>query len=266
MYFSRSRFRLLQSGLKHKRLLTSLSVPPTGSQSPHPQLSSAEIVLSNQYRDIVNITPMETEQYYDNMAKDYDFVIGSWTYDLPQQMTEVISKIISDNDMRTTIANGEPLRILDCGCGSGLVGVKLKSAFSSTFDFSITGVDLSEQMLEQAKTLKIYSELIKTDMNKNGIPLDDNSFDVLTCLGTTSYLEPEITTREWVRVAKPGALISFVHKTSVWPKWETLQEQLVKEGNWERLWVSDELPYLPGCDIFKDEQAKIYVYRKTQNS
>jgi len=194
------------------------------------------------------------------MAKDYDHVLAMWKYDMPQQVSEAIRESISKGYLQTIRAKGEILRVLDCGCGTGLVGVTLKSIKSS--HFLITGVDISEQMLEKAKNRNVYDELTKIDINKNGLPFDDNTFDVLACVGTTTYLEPEITTREWLRVAKPGALIAFTHKTSIRANWEKLQDQLAIEGKWEFLWVSDDLLYLQEVDTYQDERVKIYLYRK----
>jgi len=257
MYFSRLRYGFVQFAMKHKRLLTSCSVLLAGAQiAPH---NSEDMDLSKKYSDVGEAR--DCGEYYNEMAKDYDHVLAMWKYDMPQRVSEVISKFISNGDLHTIIAKGETLRVLDWGCGTGLVAVALKSALSNTLNFFITGVDISEEMLEQAKARNVYAELTKTDLNKNGLPFDENSFDVLTCVGTTTYLEPEITTREWLRVTKPGAVITFTHKTSVWSIWEKLQEQLVKEGEWELLWVSDELPYLQ-VETFKDERAKIYAYRK----
>jgi len=239
-------------------LLISGSVLLAGAQvAPH---ISTDMDLTKKYSSVGEAT--DPEEYYNEMAKDYDYVLSMWKYDMPQQVSEVISKSISNGDLHAIIAKGETLRVLDCGCGTGLVAVALKSALSSTINFFITGVDISEEMLERAKTRNIYAELTKTDLNKNGLPFDENSFDVLTCVGTTTYLEPEITTSEWLRVTKPGAVITFTHKTSVWPIWEKLQEQLVKEGKWELLWVSDELPYIQEVEEYEEVRAKIYAYRK----
>jgi len=258
MHFSRLRCRFVQAAMKHTRLLISGSVLLAGAQVA-PQ-NSENMDLFKKYSNVDE--EKDTEGFYNEMAKDYDHVLAMCKYDMPQQVSEVISKSISNGDLHTIIIKGETLRVLDCGCGTGLVAVALKSALSSTLNFSVTGVDISENMLEQAKTRNVYAELTKTDLNKNGLPFDENSFDVLTCVGTTTYLEPEITTSEWLRVTKPGAVITFTHKTSVWPIWEKLQEQLVKEGKWELLWVSDELPYIQEVEKFRDVRAKIYAYRK----
>jgi hypothetical protein len=42
----------------------------------------------------------------------------------------------------------------------------------------------------------------------------------------------------WLKVAKPGGLLSFTHKTSVWPDWEVEQDRLEAAGLWQKVWVS----------------------------
>ena len=39
-------------------------------------------------------------------------------------------------------------------------------------------------------------------------------------------------------MAKPGGLLSFTHKTSVWPDWEVEQDRLEAAGLWQKVWVS----------------------------
>ena len=45
----------------------------------------------------------------------------------------------------------------------------------------------------------------------------------------------------WLKVAKPGGLLSFTHKTSVWPDWEEEQDRLEAAGLWQKVWVSIRL-------------------------
>ena len=71
----------------------------------------------------------------------------------------------------------------------------------------------------------------------------------------------------WLKVAKPGGLLSFTHKTSVWPDWEEEQDRLEEAGLWKKIWVSNAIPYLPslkeaGGDEPCTEMAKVYIYKK----
>merc|ERR1712110_141639 len=113
----------------------------------------------------------------------------------------------------------------------------------------------------KAKERGVYDSLEKVDLLKK-LPCSDNSVDYLTCIGTTTYLEPKVI-HDWLRVVKPGGYISFTHKTIIWPKWETLQENFQKCGKWKHIWTSKELFYLPSCsgeDI--SSRVKVYIYQK----
>ena len=67
---------------------------------------------------------------------------------------------------------------------------------------------------------------------------------------------------EWLRVIKKEGLIIFTHKTSIIEKWEKPQKVLEDSGQWEKIYVSDPLYYLPGLMDPTREHGKVYVYRK----
>ena len=70
---------------------------------------------------------------------------------------------------------------------------------------------------------------------------------------------------DWIRVGRKGSLIAFTHKTSVAPKWVEEQRRLEECGAWRRVFISQELPYLPSlknADETSKEMATIYIYQK----
>ena len=121
-------------------------------------------------------------------------------------------------------------------------------------------------MLELASARGVYGELQKADLLKP-LPLADGSFDVVTCVGTTTYLEPTALS-DWARCVRPGGLIVFTHKSAMLESvaWTEAQAALVHAGVWSSVWVSDGLDYLPTlaaqCRERADEVVKIFVYRK----
>ena len=70
---------------------------------------------------------------------------------------------------------------LDLACGDGFLGVNLKW---KDYSGALTGIDISNGMLKHAEKTGCYSKLIKADLLQN-IPLDDESFDYLTCIGAS---------------------------------------------------------------------------------
>ena len=73
--------------------------------------------------------------YYQNWTKKnkYNKDMIEWNYTAPQNTVSVLSKY----------ALNKNARILDAGCGSGLVGIELKKKGYKNID----GVDLSQNML-----------------------------------------------------------------------------------------------------------------------
>ena len=68
---------------------------------------------------------------------------------------------------------------------------------------------------------------------------------------------------DWIRVTKKNGMISFTHKTKVWPEWEPTQQILEDTKKWKRIWISEPLYYLPsyqGHDL--SERVKVYIYQK----
>ncbi|MAB01148.1 MAG: SAM-dependent methyltransferase [Stappia sp.] len=103
-------------------------------------------------------------------------------------------------------------RILDAGCGTGLVGAEIARRTEAEID----GIDLSPGMLEEAARKKVYRSLAEADMTAT-LNLSDNSYDGVVSVGvfTSGHVGPEAID-ELARVARPGApLVVTVHE-KVW--------------------------------------------------
>ena len=87
---------------------------------------------------------------------------------------------------------------MDVGCGDGLVGEALKlRGFTN-----LIGTDISEKMVQLAERKNFYKTVFQADLMKP-LNLESQSFDLLTCVGVTTYLEPRVI-REWCRVVTTG--------------------------------------------------------------
>lgn len=90
------------------------------------------------------------QRLFDNYAPHFDNHLTEYLqYKAPDQLFEVVKNNI----------NQDNLTILDLGCGSGLCGEKFKPIAKT-----ITGVDLSEKMIRNARYKKIYDELHVNDI------------------------------------------------------------------------------------------------------
>lgn len=86
-----------------------------------------------------------TRTLYDDWAASYEAEVAGNGYALPPRCAEALKS--HTDDMNATV--------LDFGCGTGLSGLALKLAGFSTLD----GMDLSAEMLAQAKAKNVYRSL-----------------------------------------------------------------------------------------------------------
>jgi SAM-dependent methyltransferase len=93
--------------------------------------------------------------------------------------------------------------VLDAGCGTGLVADHLPS------ELVIDGVDISPEMLVEAKCKGRYRELIEADLTKP-LPIPSTSYAGLTSSGTFTHghVGPEAI-RELLRVLQPDAVCAI---------------------------------------------------------
>jgi SAM-dependent methyltransferase len=108
-------------------------------------------------------------------------------------------RAILESFMRTIVqslkSNGESLRILDVGCGTG-ANLEMLSQFGSA-----EGVDVSDEALEfcRKKGLTVRKGLAET------LPYPDEAFDVTTALDVIEHLDDDVAgLREMRRVTKSG--------------------------------------------------------------
>ena len=190
-------------------------------------------------------------KHYDALADDYDRQLRAWGYEAPEQGAKLLAEHL-EGFART--------RILDCGCGTGMTGQALREKGARG---SITGVDVSMHSLELAGGKNVYEETRTVDLNAP-LPFEDDSFDGVLCVGVLSYVEPEPLFREWMRVVRPGGVIVFTSREDFFASrgYPELLEGIEVEGGWNRLEVTEAMPYLPDHEEFADVIGVIYgVYR-----
>ena len=141
-------------------------------------------------------TTEEVMKYYDEWGeKDkYNKDMLQWNYTGPEECVETLSRYQKNKD----------ILIFDAGCGTGLVGIKLKRNGFINFH----GADLSQTLLDSIPK-DLYQKLEKADLNKP-IQIESNLYDVIMCVGTFTFghVKP-IALDEFVRITKPGGLICF---------------------------------------------------------
>lgn len=146
--------------------------------------------------------PEEAEKLYDEWAATYDA-------DTVEGMGYVAPNLAARRLVELRPAVGP---VLDAGCGTGLAGVALAQRSVRVVD----GVDLSEGMLDRARSLGVYRTLTRADLTQ---PLDiaDGTYGAAICVGTftAGHVGPE-TFDELARVVRAGGIIVATVLAAVW--------------------------------------------------
>ncbi len=122
-----------------------------------------------------------------------------------EQQAELFAYNLVSEYENLNLKKGE--KVLDAGCGTGLVARHLRSRFP---DCHFDGCDASELRLQQAKTLSGGNlRFFSCDLGQ--IPEPDESYNVVLSRYVFEHLAaPLLVTKELYRLLKPGGLIHLV--------------------------------------------------------
>ncbi len=192
----------------------------------------------------------DVARYYDNWAADYDETLDDWQYDAPEQVASMLQAKLSPQSA-----------ILDAGCGTGLGGKALQAVGFTTID----GIDVSCCSLEIADSTGAYSTLHEVDLQRLPLPIPDNLYDGLACVGVLTYLTDSIgTLREFSRVVRSGGVVAMTQRSDLFVEHEfqNILEDLLKEGVVAHVYISEPRPYLPDNEEFGDQILAHYISYK----
>jgi len=101
--------------------------------------------------------------------------------------------------------NGHAWRVLDLGCGTGLVGKALGKRPQS-----LVGVDLSDKMLEKARSQSCYTSLVRQDVLQHMQQAEPGSVDTVIAADVFIYVgKIDEVIAQAQRVLSPGGLLAF---------------------------------------------------------
>lgn len=122
--------------------------------------------------------PAAPPEHY--VAELFDAYADNFDHDLVDNLKYDIPAVLADTIPRYT--SSDALDILDLGCGTGLMGVQIRSIARS-----LTGIDVSANMIEKARQRQIYDELICGDAAKM-LQTQDREFDLALAADVFIYL------------------------------------------------------------------------------
>lgn len=131
---------------------------------------------------------------FDTIARDYDRMNHLMTLGL-------------DRRWRKYAVRGLQGDVLDVACGTGDMVLELQKR-----GCTVTGIDLSEEMLSIAKTKAPATYMIS---DAEQLPFPDETFDAVTCaFGVRNFVHLEQGITEMLRVLKPGGRMVILELTT----------------------------------------------------
>jgi ubiquinone/menaquinone biosynthesis C-methylase UbiE len=147
----------------------------------------------------MNDTKSTIKSYWDRRSSTFDLSPG---HTLSSKREEDAWKAL----FLDKIGPGEK-RILDVGVGTGFLSIML-----AEIGYSVVGVDLSEEMIKNARK-KMDARGLKVRLevgDAEALPFEDASFDgVVNRAVLWTLPNPKKALAEWKRVLKPGGTLCF---------------------------------------------------------
>lgn len=132
---------------------------------------------------------------FDRYADSFDeHLVSRLKYQTPQLLVEQLARFSRLRDMD----------VLDLGCGTGLLGPLLRPLART-----LTGVDLSANMLQKAAERRLYDDLVQSELTQF-LATRDECFDLAIAADVFVYLGDLAAVFAGVRrVLRPGGWFSF---------------------------------------------------------
>ena len=181
--------------------------------------------------------PTEVTEGYNKIAATYaaqSFADG-WMVTFDKCMAEL--------DKQLPLKKG-PIKLLDAGCGDGLLPELYDFA---PYDITLYGIDGSREMLAMSESKGKYKELKLTNVMER-FPYGDNEFDVIVANGLMGYLENSSPMHEFMRVLKKNGHFVFTMRVTHYNDRGWAKCVADKVGQWKVLRADpfDPFPKNPG--------------------
>ncbi len=139
------------------------------------------------------------QQEYAGIASKYD---RRWSFYINTTISETLNRLQKHQALRIE-SNPNP-KILDLGCGTGILIEKLLTLFPQA---EVYGIDPCQEMLEIARQRLPRAVDLKLG-NAEGLDWGDNSFDMVISTNAFHYFRnPKTAIQEAQRVLKPNSCL-----------------------------------------------------------
>ncbi len=185
-----------------------------------------------------SIRQEKERKIWDRLASGYDANTGKTYKGAYLESIERTKKLLDSTD-----------QVLEIGCGTGIIALGIANRCGS-----VTGVDISPVMIEQART-KAASENVQNVtfevFDGYSLPLGDSSFDTVLLFNVLYIVkEPQTLLAEAGRLLKPGGIL--VSATDCLAEPVNLYSRIVMAYEW----VMHKLGIIPFISFFRKKDVE----------
>ncbi|MCI5144525.1 MAG: class I SAM-dependent methyltransferase, partial [Candidatus Electrothrix sp. AR3] len=191
-------------------------------------------------------TPEEAEREYDLLSEVYDLALTERDYRPPEDASSMLADFV---DPATA-------KVLDAGCGTGLLGPKLQEKGIK----EITGMDISSKCLKEAEKKNAYNRTVKQNILEP-LPCDKDSFDAVVCVGVFSrFNDKQILSilNEFARITRKRGIILFSHRIDLLES-SNLTGQIKRSELFRLQYTSEPYKYIPGDEHYKNVFVRYFA-------
>ncbi len=197
-------------------------------------------------------SPEVVRQFYDKWAKSYNQDLADYGYSGPQIMAKLF-----DRHAALMERDKAALRILDAGCGTGLLGLELQK-----LDYpKPEGFDLSPEMAREADAADTYTKVLgDIDIMTADSEFEPGGYDAVLCAGvfTLGHVAPDAL-NVLLRLANAGGLVVLSTRSQYYDTtdYRQVSNALMEAGHMTLVEAMMDSGYMEGST------SHFWVYQKS---
>ncbi|KAJ7370425.1 Methyltransferase domain [Desmophyllum pertusum] len=206
--------------------------------------------------------PHEPKEQEDAMRRIYDEWASAYDKETSEAGTVYLKPLAEYLDAAIKQVEDKPnseIKIMDAGAGTGKIGVELKKLGYT----NVQALDISQEMLNEAKKKNAYNKFICTPLSEQRIQeIETGEFDAVICAGTLIKAHVKSSALvEIIRMVKIGGLICFTLRYNEVADYQDMMLELENTRRWESI-SKKKVPHFTAGDMPKEAEAFLYKVLK----